>query len=109
MSAIIISIILLVVVVAGSTTGFTTRFNMLDGEAKQRSVATADACINMLMYWLSSGETIQGTVSGTYGTCTISNVSGSYKISAIVSHAQTNLLVTVDSTPAITLIQEVAN
>ena len=109
MSTIIVSAILLVVVVAGSMTGFTTRFNMLDAEAKQRSQATADACVSMLLYWLTAGETTQSFVSGVDGACTITNAASPYKVSATVNHSQTNLLVSVDATPAITSIEEVAN
>lgn len=107
MSSIIISAILLVVVVASSMTGFTTRFNMLDAEAKQRSAALADACLDVLLLRLTQGTTPNALVND--AACTISNASSPYKISAEVSGSHTNLLVTVNATPAIVSIQETAN
>jgi hypothetical protein len=107
MSSIIISAILLVVVVAASITGFTTRFNMLDAEAKQQSAALADACLDILMLRLVQGTTPNALV--TEAACTISNAASPYKISAMAGRAHTNLLVTVNATPAIVSIQETPN
>lgn len=108
-STIIISTILLVVVVAGSMTGFTTRFNMLDAESKQRSAALADACVDVLLFRLAQGTQANVPEVPPDADCHITNASSPYKIWATVSGAQTNLLVSLNAAQAISQIEEVAN
>ncbi|MES2007153.1 MAG: hypothetical protein V4436_03520 [Patescibacteria group bacterium] len=116
MSSLIISTILLVVVVAGSVSGFTTRFNMLDAEAKQQSAALADGCVDLLLFQLGEDSGYAGSppisrpMGG--GTCTVnaSGVAGVFAVQGVYQHSYTNLEVVVDTgTLDITSWQEVAN
>jgi type II secretory pathway pseudopilin PulG len=62
MSAIIISIVLLGIVLTGGLTGFFGRFNVLDSESKERSVAAAESCIDLaVLDYINKGKiTITG-------------------------------------------------
>ena len=107
MSVIIISAILMVVVVAGSMTGFTTRFTLLDAEDKERSAALADACVNVLLSRLPQGTPANNHVEE--ADCKILNASAPYQITATVNHAYTIILVDVDASNSIVSWQEVGN
>lgn len=107
MSAVIISAILMVVVVAGSMSGFATRFNLLDGEAKEGSAALVDACVDILLSRLAQGLTPNDPV--TQASCRILNAASPYQISATYDRAHTDALVDVDASNAIVSWQEVGN
>lgn len=119
MSAIIISAILITATVAGSLTGFYTRFNILDSEFKQKSSALAEACVDVVRYKLGvdpgyGGPDLNYPVGS--DTCTIytaTNPSGNprvFKVQGVYQNSYTNLQITVDvDTLAITAWQEVTN
>lgn len=56
-SVIIISVLLMLIVVGTSQIGFNNRFNILDSEFKEQSVALAEACIDTARLRLSVDET----------------------------------------------------
>ncbi len=66
-SAIIISVLLLGITLTVSMTGFFGRFNVLDSESKERSVALAEACVDMAVLNFTDvvfGSSVNVTVSG---------------------------------------------
>ena len=79
-SAIIISVILLLIVTNLSLTGFYNRFNILDSELRERSVALAEACVDTAILKLtinSAYSPINETVSVGVDDCIIESVTGS--------------------------------
>jgi hypothetical protein len=54
-SAIIISVLLLIITVSTSLTGIFGRFNVLDSESKERSVALAEACADTAILETTTG------------------------------------------------------
>ena len=115
-SVIIISAILLVVAVSGSLSGIFERFNALDAELKNRSLAAANACVEEARLLLAGDQSYAGTARYTLNSldsCRVT-VSGSspklLMVEATSSDAVTNLLVTVDiNTLGITSWQEVGH
>ena len=103
-SAIIISAILLLVATTGSLSGFYSRFNILDAELKERSVALAEACADHALLRLANDITYTGNETVVVGaqSCTIGTVSGSsqktFKTQGIFKNFYTNLQITVDVT-----------
>lgn len=103
MSSIIISVILLLIATTFSFTGFSSRFNILDLEMKERSSALAEACVDTALLKLANnpnypgGETI--TVSGS-DTCTINTIDSIIDpiiidTKAVFQQANTNLHIKV--------------
>jgi hypothetical protein len=118
MSVVIISAVLLVVVVTGSLTGFTTRFNILDAELKERSAALVDSCVEMALLRVGVDSSYVGpeTVAVSGQSCTIVGVVDAsaeprvFKISASFNNAYTFALVGVDTGAlSISSWEEVAN
>ncbi len=76
-SAIIISLLLVTISVTVATTGFLSRFNVLDSENKERSLALAEACLDtaLLRLALNPADTTTGPVviSGS-DTCNVYSV-----------------------------------
>ena len=116
MSVIIIMAILMIIVVSSSLTGFFSRFNILDSEFKERSVALADACVDTTLSRLAFDATYAGPEAVSVGSDTCNILSAlnpvgnprTYKIQAIYQKAYTNLLVTIDiNTLSVTSWQEV--
>ena len=102
-SVIIISAMLLLVVVSVGLVSFFSRFNMLDTELKERSVAAADACADKALVQLALGFDPSGTVLtiNTLDQCRIGTVSGTtqktFRIQATSSNtAVTNLQIVAD-------------
>jgi len=60
MSVIIISVILLLIASTLSFTGFSGRLNILDSEYKERSLALAEACLDMVLLKLAIDPTYSG-------------------------------------------------
>lgn len=117
-STVIISAILLTVIVAGSLTGFNSRFNVFDAESKERSHALADACVDIVLIRLSYDATYGGPETIPVGDdeCqvvgTVDPISNPrvYKLKGGFQDAHTNLLVTIEvNTLEISSWQEVAN
>ena len=118
MSAIIISAILLVVVIAGSMTGFTTRFTLLDAEAKGQSEAAADACADTILARLASDPSYAGPEAVSVGddSCRILGVENPggdpalFKVQAVASRAYTDALIGIETgQPALVSWQEVGH
>lgn len=104
-SAIIVSVVLLLIATTLSFTGFSSRFNILDSEFKERSSALADACLDVALLGFAQNPSYLGNVNVSVGgnSCSISTVttSGSEKTfvtRGIYSNSYTNLEVTVDAT-----------
>ncbi|MBT9168078.1 MAG: hypothetical protein DDT19_01423 [Syntrophomonadaceae bacterium] len=108
-SVIIISAVLLTVVVGGGLIGFYSRFNILDAEFKERSSALADACVDVLLLRLATGETITNPVNIGSSQCSILTTTSPYQVQAVFNNAYTNLLVAVDGNLTITSWREVAS
>jgi len=104
-SAIIIAAILLLVMAAMGATVFFSRFNLLDSELKERSVAAADACADRALVQLALDPTYTGSVLtlNTLDECRIGKVAdlGStmrYQVQATSSdEAVTNLRIVVNA------------
>ena len=110
-SAIIIAAILLLVTVSGGLIGIHSRFNILDSESKERSLALADACIDTLLIQLSVASAVTpGTYPVGSDSCQILSNSRPYQVQGIFNNTYTNVRVSVDpDTFAITSWEEVAN
>src|SRR4051812_5142422 len=112
-SAIIISVLLLAITLGISLSGFFARFNVLDSESKERSVALAEACVNTAILDIASGTipvsfpTPEITVDNIYPNdkCTIYSINvglpspgkTTIKTRANPNQAYTNLRVVIDS------------
>ena len=110
-SAIIIAAILLLVTVSGGLIGIYSRFNILDSESKERSLALADACIDTLLSQLSMASAVTpGSYPVGSDTCQILSNSSPYQVQGIFNNAYTNVEVSIDpDTFAVTSWEEVAN
>ncbi len=117
LTTIIISFVLLTIVVAVSFMGFFGRFNILGSEAKERSSALAEACIQTAILKFSQDNSYNGNdwifVNNTscFICSGISAVSGGNRIrvQASSSDAYTNLEVIVTSLGAIRSWEEKEN
>lgn len=97
-SAIIISVLLLAITVGLGFSSFFTRFNILDSEFKERSLALAEACIDTAILNLAKGLTTTGSVAVGTDDCEIISVNGNtIQTQACVNKATTNLQVTTNS------------
>ena len=106
MSAIIISVLLLAIVLSLGFSGFFARFNVLDSESKERSVALAEACGDTAIYNFAQGSTFTGVVTVGSETCNIISVQDNapvagkalIKTQKIVNKAATDLKIQIDDT-----------
>jgi hypothetical protein len=104
-SAIIISSMLLLVIAAMGATTFYSRFNMLDAELKERSLATAEACADRAFIELVLDPTYTGStlMLNSIDECRVGKVSWSgssvqFSVQATSSDtAVTNLQIVVNS------------
>jgi hypothetical protein len=64
MSAIIISILLMTLSVTLSMTGFFARFDVLNSEYKERSIALAEGCVDMAMIKIAGDSNYSPIVGG---------------------------------------------
>jgi hypothetical protein len=104
-SAIIISAVLILISVGASATGFFSRFNVLDGEYKERGNQLAEACVDSELLRLSQnpGDATTGNVSVGSDSCTVFAVlqnspsTGEVTIEtkAVVEQSVTNIKVVV--------------
>lgn len=116
MSALVISAVLLLVVTSSNLAGFYGRFNQLDSELKERSRATADACVSVALLAFAEGLDPSGrTVTlNRFDECRIAAVTGmlqkTFKVQATSSKsAVTTLLVTADAASAsLVSLQEIS-
>jgi len=107
MSVIIISAILVLMATTASFRGFYGRYNVLESEFKERSLAIAEACADTALLYLASNvnyyDLAGGTVSISGYTCTISQTGvpaagqKRFKTQAIFQNAYTNLEITIDT------------
>lgn len=102
-SAIIISAVLLVATVTLSYSSFFVRYNLLDGEYKERSSALAEGCVDAAILKLAGDPSYSGNEPITIGSelCTVRpvQISGNNKIietQAEFQNSYTNLRVVVD-------------
>lgn len=96
-SGVIISIILLMIATNLSFTGFYKRYNVLDGEFKEKSAALAEACVNVAMLNLATSNSgpVEETIDGY--TCTGSIAGGNtITIDADYKNYWTHLKIEVD-------------
>lgn len=98
-SVVIISAILLIVATTLSFSGFYGRFNILESEFKERSVALADACADTALLIVAQGTSVTTpylvTISGN-DKCVIKTADtvsdpSVFNIQAIYQNAYTNL------------------
>ncbi|TSC68739.1 MAG: hypothetical protein G01um101456_521 [Parcubacteria group bacterium Gr01-1014_56] len=115
-SASIISAILLLVATTASLSGFYSRFNILDAELKERSVALAEACVDHAFLQLARDSNYIGNEMVLVGAqpCTIGAVTGStqktFKTQGIFNNFYTNFSITVDpATLTVLSWQEIPN
>ena len=98
-SAIIIAFVLITVTVVLNFVAFYGRFNVLDSEFKETSVALAEACVDVAILEISKGSlpVIGSPISVGSAECTVASIAGSttkiIKIQAIYKGAYTNLKV----------------
>ena len=112
-SAIIIVLVLVTITVILNLLGLFGRFNILDGEFKEKSVGLAEACVDVAIVKIVADPTYTGNEcisvgdacpsNGTNNTCTVISVapSGSNKIiktQACLNKSYTNLEVLVNGT-----------
>ena len=108
MSVILISFVLITFATSISLSGYLGRFNQLDGEFKEQSAASAQACVEKAIADLVAENPTVGTTTfggGAY-SCTIVSivadtpVAGETTIKAegVHKNAYTHLVVVVDST-----------
>jgi uncharacterized membrane protein YdfJ with MMPL/SSD domain len=113
-SVIIISLVLLIMAVSASTSSFTTRFDILHAEYKERGIALADSCVSQVLLRLAydpaypSGYALPETLIIGSDTCRIISGSGNvFAIQARFQDSYTNIQLTVDpNIPAVTAYQE---
>jgi hypothetical protein len=122
-SAIIISALLLTITLGLGFSGFFSRFNIFDSESKERSLALAEACVNMAILKLATDKDYAVTVAdhailvNDTETCSIVSLSPpptrtfpiTIRTNAIMNKAHTNLEVVIDSNYKITSWQEIPN
>src|SRR5258708_32505996 len=73
-SAMVISILLLAITVSLGFCGFFTRFNILDSESKERSLALAEACGEMSILNLTQGLSTIGNITVGDDKCNIVSI-----------------------------------
>ena len=119
-SAIIMSVILITVTLSLSTTGFFARFNILEGEYKDRSTALAEGCVEHAMLEIALDPDYVGggppiMINGDLCTIELVTASGderTVRAQGIFQNVYTNLEVTVDTAPTIDVVtawKEIAN
>jgi len=103
-SSIIISILLLAVTFAVSSNNFSSRFNVLNAEFKERSLALAEACVDTALLKLAQNPSYSGNESISVGNdqCSIlaiETLPGQkiIKTKAIFQNSFTNLKITVQA------------
>ncbi len=103
-TAVFISASLLIVVTTLSLSGFYSRYNVLDSEFKEQSLALADGCADIALVNIAINSAYLGNATSTIGgsECYVGSVSmsGSNKIfrtRGIYKNTYTNLEVTVNS------------
>lgn len=122
MSTIIISIILLLIATTLGFTGFSSRFNILDSEMKERSSALAEACVDTALLRLvidsSYPYPLNESVNVAGNTCTIVSVTNNMPLpeqttvqaKADYKHYITNLtIVTKSSDSSVLSWEEISN
>lgn len=109
-SAIILSVLLLGLTVSLGFSSFFTRFNILDSESKERSLALAEACGDTAVLRMARGVTVPGTVAIGTDSCEIISVSGNIiRTQACVNRATTNLEIIINGDFEIVTEEELAN
>lgn len=103
-STIIISVLLMAVSFATSSSGFFGRFNILNAEFKERSLALAEACVDTALLKLAQNQSYAGNENISMGNdqCSvlpIETLSGQkiIKTKAIFQSSVTNLKITVQA------------
>jgi hypothetical protein len=107
MSAIIISSLLLVISVSLGTSGFFSRFNVLETESKQKSQSLAEGCLQaaILRWAIGSTNTLVNINIGG-DTCTIVSVKNNFPVAGQItiltkgsfSNADTNITAVIKNT-----------
>jgi len=116
-SVIIISAILLLVATNLSFTGFYGRFNILDSEYKEKSLALAEACADEAILNITVDTTYTGDETillppseCRIGTVTTSGLNKNFTASAVFQNSYTNLRISFDTDSyLVTLWEEVPN
>jgi hypothetical protein len=121
MSVVIISVLLLAITLGMGFSSFFTRFNVLDAESKERSLALAEACGDAAILKLASNKdyvlvSSDHAISVGGDTCNIVSLSPapsrtfpiSIQTQGIVNKAYTNLKIIINSSFKITSLQECA-
>lgn len=102
-SAIIIALLLITITVSLNFAAFFGRFNVLDSEFKETSLALAEACADTAILEIAKGNTPSGDVFIGSDKCTIVSVTGSSTktilIQAVYKKSYTNLKVIVTPSP----------
>ncbi|MBI5401623.1 hypothetical protein HZB05_02220 [Candidatus Wolfebacteria bacterium] len=104
-SAIIISILILTISLSLEFSGFFARFNILDSEYKEKSLALADACADKALLKIIQNASYSGSETITIGNnlCnilpieTLSNQK-TIKTSAVYQNAASNIKVIINMT-----------
>ena len=106
-SVILISFVLITFAVSISLSGYLGRFNQLDLEFKEQSVASASACVEKAIADVVAGNPTTGTINFGNGgySCTIVSIASdvpttgetTIKAQGVHKNAYTNLVVVVDS------------
>jgi len=105
-SVIIISVVLILLSVSLATSGFFTRFNVLDAESKQQSNWLTESCVNLAVLHLAEGSTGIGNINVGSRSCNIVSVTNNSPLTgqvtilakAITAQAVANLQVIINST-----------
>lgn len=106
-SAIIISFLVMAIAIALSFSTYFSRFNILDAQSKERSVAAAESCADTTLLKLAQNGSYSGNETitvATSTTCTIGPIQtqGSQKIittSSTVKQTVTIITVVVNASP----------
>ena len=118
MSAVVISILLLSITVGLGFSGFFGRFNILDSESKERSLALAEACGDTAIVNIAMDpdyDPDDDLVAVDSDFCTIISVSPfvgiekTIKTQACVNKSTTNLEIKINKTFGVTSWKELAN
>ena len=104
-SAIIISVILLLIASSLNLTSFYNRSDILDSELKEKSLALAEACVDMAILKLANNQNYTPSneiVNVGTDTCTIQSVISSsnqktINVKADYNHYVTNLKIIINS------------
>jgi hypothetical protein len=90
-SAVIISVLLLTITLTVSLTGFFGRFNVLDSESKERSIALAEACVDMaVLEYSTDGVMTEESKVVDDESCDVHDASESGGILTIVATGEFN-------------------